>query len=69
MQCESGNGLTEDGRGLCLREATRRVEMTFTKQGKARTCEYEMCQGCASHWSIMSPRTVKIVGELELVKQ
>jgi hypothetical protein len=69
MQCESGNGLTEDGKGLCLRDATHRVQMTFTERGEPQTFEYVMCRGCASHWSIVSPKTVKIIGELELVKQ
>jgi len=59
--CESGNNLTEDGSGLCIRPATERVEFTESKRGVKRTAVFDMCRGCARHWEIVSPRTVKIL--------
>lgn len=58
-QCDSGNGLTEDGRGLCLRTATRQVEET---RG-GRVTIHNMCRGCAGHWTLMHPTTMVLIEE------
>lgn len=58
-QCDSGNGMSEDGKGLCQREATKLVEENSAR-GNAT---YKMCKGCASHWTLTNPKTMSIVGD------
>lgn len=66
-QCDSGDGLTEDGEGLCRREATKRVEFTFTKNKEKVKVIKHMCKGCAAHWSLVSPTTVEVLGDIAAV--
>lgn len=53
--CDSGNALSGDGKGLCQRPATEKVQITGT--GPARGT-YKMCRSCAGSWAVKSPRTV-----------
>lgn len=61
--CDSGNALSHDGEGLCQRPATKKVRITGSRSGKA-VGTYKMCDGCAAHWTLVSPRTVAIIGDL-----
>lgn len=60
-KCESGNNLTEDGSGLCTRDATESVEMTASRKGKKTVRVFAMCRFCAGSWSVKHPRTVRIL--------
>lgn len=61
MQCQSGDGLSSDGRGLCQRDYTKIVEFTFKKKGETIKVDKRLCDNCAAHWSLVSPTTVKVL--------
>lgn len=64
--CDSGNKLTEDGTGLCLRAATHTVEFSQSRGGVRRTKKFLMCKSCAGHWVTVHPKTVRILDTAEV---
>lgn len=60
-KCQSGNGMTFDGEGLCTRDATSKVEVSISRQGTVRSEVFDMCRSCAGSWSVKHPTTVKML--------